>query len=132
MTWNRDLAAAADSPVLAAWTAAADGLARGDSDQLLLVYAEHVDWYDMFLGTLHGNHVVASTLAAMAGRDFDELEVAVVTHVVSGNAGAIEWVQTLRTGERQLRLEGVTMVNLEHGRISRWRDYIQPLKNRKA
>lgn len=121
----------ADSPVLQAWHRAMDGLARGDEAALRSVYADDLQFYDMFLGTLHGGAHVAETLGALAGRDFDSVEVELQRSAVEGGIGAVEWKQVMRTGERELRMDGVTVLTVEEGRIIRWCDYIQPLKNRK-
>lgn len=117
--------------VLQAWHQATAGLAQGDESLLRNVYADDVEWYDCFFGTLRGGRTVAETLSGLAGRDFDSIDVDVRRSAVEGSTGAVEWVQVMHTGNRQLRIEGVTVLTVEGGRITRWCDYIQPLKNRK-
>jgi ketosteroid isomerase-like protein len=121
----------APAPALEAWHRAMAGLAEGDESVLREVYAEDLEWYDMFFGTLHGGPTVARTLAALAGRDFRSIDVDVRRSAVEGDTGAVEWVQVLHTDGRDLRMEGVTVLTVEDGRITRWCDYIQPLNNRK-
>jgi len=117
---------------LDAWHRAMAGLAEGDETALLEVYAADLEWYDMFYGTLRGGATVAGTLSKLAGRDFTSIDVDVRAAIAdAGGVGAVEWVQVLHTPNGELRLEGVTMLTVVDGEITRWCDYIQPLKNRK-
>jgi|1186.fasta_scaffold23861_3 limonene-1,2-epoxide hydrolase len=118
------------SPPLLAWQRAMSGMVDGDRTLVREAFSADADWYDIFSGSLHGNQVIAEHLGGMKGRDFDQSEVQVLRMVADGTQGAIEWTQTLRTGEHHIRIEGVTIVEVAEGRITRLCDYIQPLKNR--
>lgn len=108
-----------------------DSMLQGDLSLARQAFAENAVWYDTFVGTVHGNEAIAAHLAAAKGRDFDTSTIDVVSALSDEKTGAIEWTQTIRTGDRTARLEGSSWVLVVEGRLTRLWDYIQPLKNRK-
>lgn len=120
-----------NSPVLLAWKRAMDSMLQGELSLARAAFTENAVWYDTFVGTVRGSEAIAEQLSAAKGRDFDTSTIEVVSALSDEDTGAIEWIQTIRTGNRTARLEGSSWVSVVDGRLSRLWDYIQPLKNRK-
>ncbi|QLQ09159.1 MAG: nuclear transport factor 2 family protein [Nocardioidaceae bacterium] len=119
------------SPVLQAWKQAMDGMLEGDITAVRQAFADDAIWYDMFVGTVRGNGAIADIMGGLKGRSFTTSTVEVRNALTGNESGAIEWVQTLHTGERSLTIEGTSWVTVIDGRISRLWDYVQPIKDRK-
>jgi len=108
-----------------------DSMLAGDRARALDCFTENALWYDTFVGTLRGSTAIAEHIGGMLGRDFDRSSIEVVRALADGDTAAVEWTQTIHTGNRSATVEGTTWVTLTDGRLSRLWDYIQPLKNRK-
>jgi hypothetical protein len=118
-------------PVLQAWKRAMDSMLNGDRAAARASFAEDAVWYDIFTGTLRGADAIADHLSTLRGSAFDTSSIDVVNAVADDRIGALEWTQTLITGDRRATLEGTTWITVENGVLSRLCDYFQPLKNRK-
>jgi hypothetical protein len=86
--------------------------------------------YEPYSGTRSGPDV-AEFLGTACGTQFADLEVEERGVILGEGAAAIEWAEKLTTLDgKLLNLEGCTVVEGREGRLTRWIEYIQPLKRR--